>query len=32
MRRVVVTGVGLLSPLGDTMEALKSGIIPTLQA
>jgi 3-oxoacyl-(acyl-carrier-protein) synthase len=27
MRRVVVTGVGLLSPLGDSMEALKSGII-----
>ena len=27
MRRVVVTGVGLLSPLGDTIEALKSGII-----
>lgn len=27
MRRVVVTGVGLLSPLGDTMEALKNGII-----
>ncbi|HIP51492.1 MAG TPA: beta-ketoacyl-[acyl-carrier-protein] synthase family protein [Campylobacterales bacterium] len=27
MRRVVVTGVGLLTPLGDSIEALKSGII-----
>ena len=27
MRRVVVTGVGLLSPLGNDMEALKNGII-----